>query len=1138
MALGDIVNELPGGAQNNSNDLQTQIQILKSIDASMKQLLSSGQRMSRDNATNSIPDYRSRNTFRGLSGRFGRSSYDDFEAAFKKELMDGFIGSGFGESVKAMFQELADDFGVSLQDLPKILGQSMGKTAMDLFKSSKLGKGITDKVQETLNRGAESIRNRYRQGRDDYYKQHPEAQRPTPVRDASEAQKQAADAARSTNKPVSTDISSRAQASKSLSQSAESATSSLDLSGLLNSADAASTFTEAATQMSAETAAASTNITAMGEALAGAGGGMAGLEAAMGPLTAVAPELAIALLAVEAASWALAPALDGMKKAADAVSKSANREYTSRAEYMKYAKERLANDIETMVRTPFQILEDAANKLYDAWDSQLRTITATQGYNKEEYSNLLGAFADRLRSEGLTKSITAADLATNLSNVLSAGLTGPIAEEFAYQATKLNAAVPTQDFFQYASQYGSLVANAMLQQGMTQSDAITYATEQLTQYASDILYASRNISGGVATGLQSAQTIFEQAVQISQAARTNDPSAISGVMAVVSAVTGAIAPDLASSMTDAIYRAATGGNSSEIVALRSLAGINASNTEFLKALAQDPQSVFVNLFEGLARQQNMSADAYMEVAEGLSSIFGISMDAFARVDFNYLAQSIAAMDTANDAIVDNLDLLISGQTTTNAEQLRAQQVNQYILEEGLSYVLDNEAGRAIQQHMWDEQIAQQLMEAKYGVELEGAALELLSGIHETVDKILSMTNPFRLLSKAFNAISTAAEVKAQKVDVERVLEAGRVGGSNKQALKNLSTRGKSLDLTPDLLTLMGSSSAYTAVSKSRKKISTALKLATDNSVYSLAYDIANRNAFTSSGRLSTRPSMQSPTSAYDWNTLSKSAAASLLNRDYAPTVSTGGMVPTAAAGTTQSAQQAAESASEKAANKAAEQATEKINKAFAYMTDYAKEKGEKSTFEDWQRRAKSMFGISNMEKTLSAAGLSEEEARSQFDQALTQAASEKKAQREVDEENFWKDSLSKMDKRTDLLAEVGETLARKLGSIQDRLKEFYDNWVSYYIRHTYYERAGMDYSKVSEIQSQEKNKTETAVYALADALTQNNVDLRDPAVQTNVLLAQVLKVLNTIAQQGSSGEKGTISLPDSIAGMALGLTIS
>ena len=84
-------------------------------------------------------------------------------------------------------------------------------------------------------------------------------------------------------------------------------------------------------------------------------------------------------------------------------------------------------------------------------------------------------------------------------------------------------------------------------------------------------------------------------------------------------------------------KAATGGNASDIVALRSLAGINASNTEFLRAFAQDPQKIFSELFTNLSKLQNMSQDAYMEVAEGLSSIFGLSMDSFARVDFAYLA---------------------------------------------------------------------------------------------------------------------------------------------------------------------------------------------------------------------------------------------------------------------------------------------------------------------------------------------------------------------------------------------------------------------------------------------------------------------------------------------------------------------
>ena len=114
-------------------------------------------------------------------------------------------------------------------------------------------------------------------------------------------------------------------------------------------------------------------------------------------------------------------------------------------------------------------------------------------------------------------------------------------------------------------------------------------------------------------------------------------------------------------MVDNVVQAAIGGNNnSALVALRSLAGVNAGNTEFLQAMAQDPKKVFSTLFSNLANMQNMSPANYMEVAEGLSDVFGIDKAAFARVDFNYLAKAINAMNTNSDTLEENLALLESG----------------------------------------------------------------------------------------------------------------------------------------------------------------------------------------------------------------------------------------------------------------------------------------------------------------------------------------------------------------------------------------------------------------------------------------------------------------------------------------------
>ena len=86
----------------------------------------------------------------------------------------------------------------------------------------------------------------------------------------------------------------------------------------------------------------------------------------------------------------------------------------------------------------------------------------------------------------------------------------------------------------------------------------------------------------------------------------------------------------------------------------------------------------------------------------------------------------------------NLNLLKSGQTTPGPEALRAQQINKMILDEGLAYVLDNEAARAIQQHMWDQELANEIMERQYSVDLAGSAKEAIQGIFEAIHNILKL----------------------------------------------------------------------------------------------------------------------------------------------------------------------------------------------------------------------------------------------------------------------------------------------------------------------------------------------------------------------------------------------------------------
>ena len=503
-----------------------------------------------------------------------------------------------------------------------------------------------------------------------------------------------------------------------------------------------------------------------------------------GAVGAVLPEIALAVAAIALVAKIAEPAIEGFGKMLNALTKSAFKEDELRAKRRDAAQKRLEADINYLVEHPFELLNEAAQKWYDTWDNNLQTVGQTQGYNKESVYNLYSSYAERLRSEGLDAVVSSTSVIDGLKQVLATGLSGKAAEEFAYTATKLQAAIPTMNFFQYAGSYAQIASNAIAQ-GASQAEAINLANEQLEAFANNVLYANRELAGGFNTGLSNASQLFTDAVKIAQTARTGDTTAISGVLTSVSAVVGAVAPDLASGLVDNIVKAAIGGNSESIVALRSLAGINASNTEFLRAFAEDPQSVFSSLFNKLAELQTMSNDNFMEVAEGLAPIFGVDMAALAQVDFNYLARAIEQMDINSGSLEENIALLASGETTTTAEQAKMAEINQMILDEGLGIVIDNEAARMVQQHMWDEQRDAAMQSATYAVDLQGAALSLLQGIAQTVTIMERFMHPLSALDEAIDNISeTLDDAMTERQALNEILVKGAVKGSN-AALNNL-----------------------------------------------------------------------------------------------------------------------------------------------------------------------------------------------------------------------------------------------------------------------------------------------------------------------------------------------------------------
>ena len=1113
------------------------------------------------------------------SSRVRSSSYDGIVDEFldnigkglEDELKKSFADSPISRQIKGYLKKFADDLGIEVSQIPSALGQELGK---QLLKNTQLGQGFTSVIQNIQNSIFNSVSNAVKRGASRY------AQR----------------TGRNSYQDVYTDFveSFRRNRGASSSSNAAAAARSTASNFVGNAVSSAAG--------SAEGNVVATNVMrrAMGAAvpLLPAGGSSAVPLLAAGesaaPLATALPQLAVAALAatvvIDKLSESFGPATEGIKKFTDSAKKVSNRYYESQKQLIKEEQDRIKADIEVMVKLPFDIMTEAAQKWYDAWDNNLKKIGQVQGYTKADVQTLFESYATRLRSEGLGNVISAADISTNLGQVIGSGLAGKVAEEFAYQATLLGNAIPNQDFFSYADTYGQIVGNAVAK-GMSQDAALKEANKQLQQHASNLLYAGRNISDGMVSALKDGSSLFADAVKIANTARTGESTRISAVLTAAAAEVSAIAPDLASDLISNIVQAAVGGNNSDLVALRSLAGIGASNTAFIQALAQNPQQVFTALFSNLANMQNLDRNNYMEVAESLSQTFGISASALARIDFRALAQAISDMQVNNAALSENMKLLKSGQTTPTAEAMRMQKINEMMLDEGLAYVLDNEAARAIQQHMWDQERANEMMEHMYSVDFAGSAKEMIQGIFETVHNIINFLNPFSWIGNIVNLAATGQEYGTQLVDLQTILAASKVGSGNLNSLYALSNyNGAIMNNVPSLLNMLGFLSSYDAAHANLSAFNTFW----DGTLYGRSQQELQASGLLSSGVLNSLITKQSDIdSKYRWGFVSKSLA----NAIAATPMGTGASFANIATTSNTAIQQ---------------KQVDTMNQLLASMNDaISTDEDKRMSYDTWRAQAMKTYKIKDFGTALSEVGLTEAEVRSQFESKEAQQAARYEHDRDVQEDEFWKQAityytdtfpiqfmapqLAKMDEQIQLQSDILSQLeafyqdwdvkwlqqawsndwlndawktqwletqwsgkwienawntkwisnAWKTQWLEKSWKSWYKDswtdsfllaWRDKYVEYTTYTKATRDaYDAITRVKNEDKKKQSgDAVLALAKALTSNKADLKDPQVQTNALLSQILIVIEAILQ--AENTSGGASLATSLSALGLGLT--
>ena len=103
-------------------------------------------------------------------------------------------------------------------------------------------------------------------------------------------------------------------------------------------------------------------------------------------------------------------------------------------------------------------------------------------------------------------------------------------------------------------------------------------------------------------------------------------------------------------------------------------------------------------------------------------------------------------------------------------------------------------------------------------------------------------------------------------------------------------------------------------------------------------------------------------------------------------------------------------------------------------------------------------------------------------------------------------------------------------------RKFLSYWTDIYVKFdTYSKNTNNAYKAIDKIKSESKKKESgDAVLALAKALTDNTADLKDPTVQSNALLAQILIVVEAILQ--AENVSGGASLQTSLSALGLGLT--
>lgn len=478
----------------------------------------------------------------------------------------------------------------------------------------------------------------------------------------------------------------------------------------------------------------------------------------------------------------------GFEAVGEYVSYFANRARDTRDALIKAALDKIKQDVKDMATYSIDIQRTSLDKIYNAWDQNLSTINATQGYTKEALNSLQDSVAQRLQREGYGNVINAADYVTQLTNTLNSKLGGELAEAFAAQNLILQKAVPELDLSTMAADFAAIYTNAE-KQGSSGETEMIRAMNQIAGATK----ALEEVTGGNNQFITQVGTFLKKAeeVVIRSGGTTDQIIELTTQMMAAEAPLAALTPQL-SGFTNTIIDALMNSNEDTAVALRAIThdinnNIGVRMSDFTESFMQDTQGTLTAVYQAIDTFINTNANegARQEFLQAMQSVFGLQASQIAQIDFGDIADQIASasLTTNAKALTAAENLVRSGETTTWEDQLVNNTTNQLLATNAVRDTIDNKLMRKLETNELDMERAVYALESTQTVDFAEKTMAFLTNI---ADIITGLLDPLGLLSGLTSMADIWNSAEIDKASYELVTTASSIGSTVTTAVDDLN----------------------------------------------------------------------------------------------------------------------------------------------------------------------------------------------------------------------------------------------------------------------------------------------------------------------------------------------------------------